>query len=88
MTAFSTYRPSRNGVEIPTTDLFMPIVLDMVPCDRHRVELNVPCFQVPKKDESGYFPGICNHRAKRAGFDAPIRPQSLDRSLNPGRSGN
>lgn len=60
-----------------TTDVYIPAVLHATRCRRHDADYNQACFNVPKSDESGYFVGICNHRAKRAGMDNPINPHSL-----------
>lgn len=78
---YPAFNKSSADVEPPTTDLYLPRVMARKACERHRVPEGVPCFHVPKKDESGYFAGVCNDRAIRAGFNNPIRPESLDRSL-------
>lgn len=67
--------------ESPTTDLYLPRVMARKACEKHKVPEGIPCFYIPKKDESGYLGAICNDRAIRAGFDNPIRPESLDRSI-------
>lgn len=78
---YPRYNASSADREAPTRDPYVPTVLDRMSCDNHKAPRGIPCFHIPKKDESGYFGGICNTRAVRAGFNNPIRPQSLDRSI-------
>lgn len=63
-------------VEKPSTELFLDSVLERVDCRKHKVPTGVPCFHI-YKTTGGYFPAVCNKRAVRAGFNAPIRPESL-----------
>jgi len=62
--------------EKPTTELFMDAVMRRKPCKRHQAGLDFPCWEIipieglPKK-------GVCNRRARNAGFNHPIDPRSL-----------
>lgn len=65
--------------EKPTTELFLPTILDRLGCGRHKVPVGVPCFHVVR-DGFGRGAGICNYRAKKAGFNHPVDPKSLRRN--------
>lgn len=66
--------------EIPTTETFVPGVVDRTRCVTHRKEYGEFCHHVEGL-MTRPIQGICNERALRAGINGPIRPQSLDRSL-------
>ena len=57
--------------EKPTTELFMDAVLERETCRKHKADIGQPCGWM------GPYRAICNARAKRAGFNAPVRPESL-----------
>jgi hypothetical protein len=57
--------------EVPTTQLFIPTVIERTPCKRHGADKGQPCGNL------GPYHAICNARAKRAGFNAPISEKSL-----------
>lgn len=66
----------RKNDEVPTTDLYLPSVMDRQQCPKHKAPQGVPCFHIPRV-KGGYFGAVCNKRAKRAGFNAPIQERSL-----------
>lgn len=62
----------------PTFERFMQTIISRGGCGRHRVPSGVPCFHIPSGVEgSGYLSGVCNWRAKRAGFNNSISEKSL-----------
>lgn len=67
--------------DTPTTDLYVPLVVERTACLVHGVEPGEWCHVFESIISDAIIGGICNHRARRAGMDAPIRPASLDRSL-------
>lgn len=58
-------------------DKYIQTILDREACNRHQAPNGIPCFHIPKSTENGYFAGICNRRAKKAGFIGSPGPQSL-----------
>jgi hypothetical protein len=71
----------------PTTELYIPTVLERTSCKNHDVPEGVPCFHIGN-DESGYNAAVCNKRALRAGFNARISKSSLVRNHIKNRKGN
>lgn len=63
--------------ETPTLDLFVPDVLLRKRCHEHNADLGIPCFVIEADDSESA--AVCNKRAKMAGFNAPVSPQSLNR---------
>lgn len=69
-------------VEIPTTTLYVPRVVERATCEKHEAALGVPCHQFESIISDNVIGGICNSRARKAGMNAPIRRQSLTVSLS------
>jgi hypothetical protein len=67
--------------EAPTTDLFISDVLLRKPCKDHDAGLGLACFQLVTDDGVG-LAAVCNRRARAAGFNASVSPQSLNRGKN------
>lgn len=61
----------------PSNLLRIPIVMDRDECGRHGAPLGIPCFHVPKSSGNGYYAGICNKRAKKAGFNSRVSPEAM-----------
>lgn len=57
--------------EKPTTELFIPTVVERIFCKKHGAEKGEPCGRL------GPYMAVCNARAKRAGFNAPVSEKSL-----------
>lgn len=62
--------------EKPTTELFMDAILERKACQRHDASVGDPCWGITQSDGLGRG-AVCNGRAKAAGFNNPIRPESL-----------
>lgn len=59
-------------------DKLIPHIVDTTSCGKHEVPPGIPCFGVELSTvENGYSPGICNARAKLAGFNGKISPGAL-----------
>lgn len=69
-------------VEIPTTALFVPAILDRTTCEKHEAGYGQACHYFESIVSDDEISGICNARALKAGVNSPIRPQSLDRSIS------
>lgn len=69
------------SVEIPTEELYVPLVVDRTTCLEHGALPGEHCHVFESLISDAWIGGICNTRARRAGMTAPIRPASLDRSL-------
>lgn len=74
-------RPQTNGKQTSyaenTSDIKkMPTVLDTTICTKHQAVRGQACFSFPSMSGS-YLHGICNKRALKAGFNAPISPEAL-----------
>lgn len=67
--------------DTPTTDLYVPLVVDRTNCLVHGARHGEWCHVFESIISDAITGGICNHRARSAGMNAPIRPASLDRSL-------
>lgn len=61
-----------------TTERFLPVVLDRGACVTHNVPVGIPCFHLARRD--GYYAGICDSRARKAGFVGKISPESLTKA--------
>jgi len=57
--------------DVPSTATFIPQVMAASHCKKHRAAQDSPCYWV------GSYRGVCNARAKRAGFTAPISEKSM-----------
>lgn len=58
--------------------MHIPVVLDLSACEKHEAPRGEPCFHI-RKSRGGYYPAICNNRAVKVGYNAPIDPNSLSR---------
>lgn len=54
----------------------IPTVVSTSPCVKHRAGKGVPCWWVHLSAGARAM-AVCNSRAKKAGFNAPISEQSL-----------
>lgn len=77
-----SYKPSTAIDEAPTTELYVPSVLSRTSCQEHEAGYNQSCHSFESLLSNDIIHGVCNSRARKAGMTAPIRPQSLDRSLS------
>jgi hypothetical protein len=57
--------------------LFIPIIMERVTCEKHGAPLGVPCFHLFLGGKRWRQPGICDARARKAGFVGNIREASL-----------
>ena len=58
-------------------DKFISIILDREGCNKHNALKGAPCFLIRKHHGFGYYAGVCNKRAKRAGFSGKISAKAL-----------
>lgn len=56
-------------------------LIDKVECKRHKAPTGTPCFHIPKTNENGYFVGICNQRAVKAGANGKISENSYQQRV-------
>lgn len=58
--------------EVPTTELFIEMIVLRVSCEKHGALKAYPCFEIPISITKGavrlYNWGVCDHRARKAGF--------------------
>ena len=57
--------------DVPSTATFIPQVMAASHCKKHRAAVDKPCYKILDKQ------GVCNARAKRAGYNAPISEKSM-----------
>lgn len=62
--------------EKPTTELFVVAVTEREECKKHSASIGWPCWGIIQADGL-YMNAVCNTRARKAGFNHPIRPESL-----------
>lgn len=62
--------------EKPTTELFVVAVTERQECKKHSASIGWPCWGIIQADGL-YMNAVCNTRARKAGFNHPIRPESL-----------
>lgn len=60
-----------------TTDLFIPLVIQRQSCVHHNAEMGEPCYYIWPSNGREPTSGVCNKRARGAGFNAKISPKSL-----------
>lgn len=65
-----------NQIESPTTDLFIPSVIEKVGCQKHEAPKGTPCWRMYPVNGMDHG-AICNKRAKSAGWAGQIDPRSL-----------
>lgn len=63
--------------DIPTIDLFVPVIISRIACSKHNADIHKACFTIVTSDGERTYSGICNSRAKRYGMNGQIRPASL-----------
>lgn len=67
----------------PTTETYIQTIIDRENCGTHKAWQGIPCWVL--ENSAGYFlMGVCNKRAKKAGFKHPVSENSL-RSHRPPR---
>ena len=59
----------------PTTATFIPTVMAASTCKKHKAAIDEPCYEL-----MGRF-GVCNARAKRAGYDHAISDKARKNSV-------
>lgn len=64
-----------------TTEVFLETIIDRVACKWHKKPKGEACHILPGMRHPLY--GICNWRAKKAGFNAPIQEKSMRRTTTP-----
>lgn len=75
------FRNQKVQYDTPTSDLYIPTVIDRVACGLHNMPLGVPCFHVQlNRNTQAIAPAICNNRAIKAGYVGRINPASLSRT--------
>lgn len=60
--------------EAPTVDSFLTVVMDRVPCGKHKMPLGIPCWHIHAGNSSTITAAVCNSRAVKAGFVGQISP--------------
>jgi hypothetical protein len=67
-----------------TSEKFIEKVLERTDCKKHKAFTGIPCFHIrPANSKFGYLAGICNNRAKRAGYNAPISESAVKLKKRP-----
>ncbi len=70
--------------EKPSTELFLETVVTREPCGKHRAHRGTPCWIL--EGVSGFLlQGVCNKRARKAGFTHRISDKSLRLNRTPKR---
>jgi hypothetical protein len=82
----NTVKPSVFVDEGPTTDLYLPSIIERTPCPKHLAERGTSCYLFEAAEGDTWHNGICNSRALAAGMNGRIHPMSLDRSLSAPRT--
>lgn len=72
------YNESRANIE---QALRMGDVCSLVVCEKHDAPIGQACFRHIQQTSNYYVFGICNSRAKKAGFNGEIDPKSLRRGF-------
>lgn len=62
--------------EKPTTELFVVAVTERQACAKHQASVGWPCWGIIQAN-GAYMNAVCNKRAKAAGFNHAIKPESL-----------
>ena len=65
-----------------TSELFIPTVIARQSCVHHKVEMGDPCYKV-YPTHGGELHGVCNKRARGAGFNHKISSKSLSMFRKP-----
>lgn len=60
----------------PTTELYIPKIVERLGCAKHNAAPRKPCFVIPTL-AGQYLMAVCNTRAVSAGCNHPIDPRSL-----------
>lgn len=71
------FRQTADKEEAPTTQRYMEELVYRVGCEKHDALLGDFCFEAAGIASDHPMWGVCNDRAKQAGFNAPINPLSL-----------
>jgi hypothetical protein len=51
-------------------------IINRQACNKHVAPLGIPCFHLPRNYGFGFYPAICNKRAKLAGATGKISQSS------------
>lgn len=57
--------------EVHTNEVFIPAVLARQSCVHHDAQMGEPCYRIFPSN-GGELAGVCNKRARGAGFNAKI----------------
>lgn len=60
-------------------DNFVAKIADETSCVKHSAPEGTACFYIRSDQSEAFYTGVCNNRAKRAGYKHPIDPRSLSR---------
>lgn len=63
--------------ESPTTDRFVPTIIDKVDCQKHFRDVGDPCYVIHAATSNSIHMGVCNRRALKAGMVGKVSPGSL-----------
>lgn len=59
-----------------TSEVYLPVVIERETCGSHNAQKGYPCWTLETSGGSLLL-GICNKRAKRAGFNHPVSQKSM-----------
>lgn len=62
--------------EKPSTELYLSTVVDREACGKHQAKAGVPCW-IMESSVGFLLQGICNKRAKKAGFNHKVSDKSM-----------
>lgn len=68
--------------EAPSTEMYIPTVLERTSCSKHNAERDEPCYYIDG------LRGVCNRRAKSAGYNHPISDKARMNKPNSSRPKN
>ena len=78
-------RKTNQDFDEPTTELYLPKIINHMVCHTHKKALGEPCYVAKgTTDEYRSIVGICNARAKAAGYNGFVQASSLDRNMRKG----
>lgn len=65
-----------------TSETYVPTIIERENCGSHKAQRGIPCWILVSND--GYFlKGVCNKRAKKAGFNHPVSNKSMQSHRGP-----
>lgn len=70
--------------DLPSTETYITTIVERETCGPHKAQRGFPCWVL--ENSFGYFlQGVCNKRAKKAGFNHPVSEKSLRSHRPPSR---